>query len=111
MLEQAGARIGAEFRARVEQRIVSREANVRLVLAKVELGEADAAVVYRTDAATSRRVQIIEIPGELAQRASYSIAVATRAKQPELARAWIEHVMGAAGQRVLAGHGFVVEPR
>lgn len=109
MLERAGERIGADFQAQVEQNIVSREANVRLVLAKVELGEADAAVVYRSDTAGSRRVHVIDIPPELAQRATYHIGMTTRARHPELARAWIEHVAGAAGQRVLGKHGFVVE--
>jgi molybdate transport system substrate-binding protein len=111
MLERAGERIGADFQARVEQHIVSREANVRLVLAKVELGEADAAVVYRTDAAAWRRVRVVDIPGELAQRADYHIGLTARAQRPELARAWLELVLSPAGQSVLARHGFVVEPR
>jgi molybdate transport system substrate-binding protein len=111
ILEQAGERIGADFRARVEQHIVSREANVRLVLAKVELGEADAAVVYRTDAAAWRRVKIVDIPGDLAQRADYHIGLTARAQRPELARAWLELVLSPTGQDVLAGHGFAVEPR
>ena len=46
----------------MERNIVSREANVRSLLAKVELGEADAAFVYVTDARSSRRIRVIPLP-------------------------------------------------
>jgi len=100
---------GPEFRRRVEERVVSRELNVRQVLAKVALGEADAAIVYRTDAqAAAGKVQMLEIPG--APVAEYPIAPLAGAPHPELARRFVELVLSPAGQRVLENFGFLRAP-
>ncbi len=107
ILEAARARFGAEFPDRVQSRVVSRELNVRQVLTKVVLGEADAGVVYRTDARNAGdRVRVVEIPPEVNVVAQYPIAVVTRSPHPELARQWIALVTGAEGQAVLARAGF-----
>jgi molybdate transport system substrate-binding protein len=96
------------FRARVEAHVVSRELNVRQVLAKVALGEVDAAIVYRTDAATARdRVTSIPIDPAINVVAEYPIAVLTRAQQPRLAEQFVAFVLSAAGQRTLESFGFV----
>lgn len=80
LLERAEASFGAGFKERVERRVVSRELNVRQVLAKVALGEADAGVVYRTDArAFAGKVLALELPPELNLRADYPIAAAAGA--------------------------------
>lgn len=97
---------GADFATRVEARIVSREANVRQVLAKVTLGEADAAVVYRTDAAVAKDVRVVELPRELAFQAEYPIAVVVGSHAPELARSWVDFVRSTEGQVTLARAGF-----
>lgn len=95
------------FRARVEARVVSRELNVRQVLAKVALGEADAAIVYRTDAATARgRITIIPIDPKINVVAEYPISVLSRAQQPRLAEEYVAFVLSAAGQRTLESFGF-----
>lgn len=106
LLERADARYGGGFRARVEEHVVSLEPNVRQVLAKVELGEADAAVVYRSDVVASRDVTVIEIPAELAVPATYHVGVLTGAAAPALALRFVEHLRSPAGRRVLARHGF-----
>jgi len=69
---------GADFKKRVEGNTVSREDNVRQVVSKAQLGEADAAVVYSTDATPRVRDQlrIIQVPDALQTIASYPIAVA-----------------------------------
>jgi molybdate transport system substrate-binding protein len=89
--------------ARIHRAVVSRENNVRLVLAKVELGEADAAIVYRTDV-TGRRVKTIEIPSELQVEASY---FATVIEDSDEARAFVELLTGPVGRAALRAHGFV----
>jgi molybdate transport system substrate-binding protein len=111
LFARAGNAHGASFEKDVLSRVVSEESNVRLVRAKVELGEADAAVVYRTDAAASTRVKQVALPPELNVRASYPIALLTQAAQPELARRWVSHVLSPAGQAALETRGFLVNFR
>jgi molybdate transport system substrate-binding protein len=77
------------------------------VLAKVALAEADAGIVYRTDAKSALdRVSIVYIPAELNVIAEYPIAVLSSTAHPELARAWLELVSSPVGQRALEGAGF-----
>ena len=73
LLRRAEHAFGPAFASSARKRVVSEETNVRLVRAKVELGEADAAIVYRTDA--TDRVQTIEIPASLNVRAGYQIGL------------------------------------
>jgi molybdate transport system substrate-binding protein len=98
-------------KAAIEARIVSRELNVRQVLTKVSLGEADAGIVYRTDAiAAGDKVTVVTIAPELNVVAEYPIAVATAARDHELAAAFVALVTSAAGQDVLHRHGFSAAP-
>jgi molybdate transport system substrate-binding protein len=107
ILEHA-AKLGDGFREKVEANVVSRELNVKQVLAKVTLGEADAGIVYRTDAkATKEPIGIIVIPPELNVIAEYPIAAVAAAPHPKLARAWIELVRGPAGRAALTAAGFM----
>lgn len=106
LLDRAETRYGAGFRGRVEAHVVSLEPNVRQVLAKVELGEADAAIVYRSDVIASRDVKVIEIPAELAVPARYFVGVTTGAAEPALAQRFVEHLRSPAGRALLERHGF-----
>jgi molybdate transport system substrate-binding protein len=95
------------FEQQVMARVVSQELNVRQVLAKIALGEGDAAIVYRTDAlASADKVDEIPIPADLDVVAEYPIAALSRTPRPALAQAWIDHVRSPAGQAVLARFGF-----
>ena len=108
ILDAASRSYGSDFRARVEARVASRELNVRQVLAKVRLGEADAAIVYRTDAAAAgSEVQVIPLPEGVNVVAEYPVAVLTRAKQPALAREFVDLLLSAPGQEKLARFGFL----
>ena len=102
LLERADDDLAASVLARV----VSREANVRLVVAKVELGEADAAIVYRSDIAAARDVHSIAIPEELSPTVEYFVAAIRTAAQPELARAFVDHLGSERGRTTLSRHGF-----
>lgn len=108
ILDRASATLGADFRSRVEASIVSRELNVRQVLAKVSLGEAQAGVVYGTDARSARdRVVIVAIPPDINEIARYPIAVVAGTRRPGLARAWVDHALSPEGQRLLREAGFL----
>ncbi|WP_437591379.1 molybdate ABC transporter substrate-binding protein [Sorangium sp. So ce1000] len=108
ILDRASASLGADFRARVESKVVSREPNVRQVLAKVRLGEAQAGVVYRADAqAAQDGVVVVAIPPEVNVIAEYPIAVVSAAAHPGLARAWVDLVLSEAGQGALRRAGFL----
>lgn len=107
IIERASLVFGAPFRAAVESKVVSRELNVRQVLTKVTLGEAQVAFVYRTDAlAAGDRVRVVPIPPELNVTAEYPIALVNRAEHPELARAWLELLFSDVGQQALEDAGF-----
>jgi molybdate transport system substrate-binding protein len=108
IFDAAAKKYGADLRAKLEASISSRELNVRQVLAKVSLGEADAGLVYRTDArAAGDKVEVVAIPPALNVVAEYPIAVVKAAPQPELARAFAALVVSADGQRRLAAAGFL----
>lgn len=107
MLEAAEARYGADWRQGVEARIVSREPNVRMVVAKVAMGEADAAIVYATDARSRSGLVAVPLPDEVAPVATLSHARLTSAPHPELADAWMTWVTSEEGQEILVAHGFL----
>jgi molybdate transport system substrate-binding protein len=85
----------------------SEEVDVKAVLSKVQLDEADAGLVYATDAVTAgNQVRAIDIPTGEENLASYPIAALAEADEPELARDWVQLVKSGRGQRVLAQDGF-----
>jgi molybdate transport system substrate-binding protein len=99
---------GADFKQKVLANVASRELNVRQVLAKVTLGEADAGIVYRTDAMAGKdKVEIIDIPAKVNVVAEYPVAVMTKAPQPAAAKAFVDLLLSGDGQKRLAAAGFV----
>jgi molybdate transport system substrate-binding protein len=87
----------------------SQEPDVKAVLNKVALGEADAGIVYVTDArAAAGRVEAIAIPDQLNVVARYPIAALRRAGNPADARAFVDFVLAPAARRILDGYGFIV---
>jgi molybdate transport system substrate-binding protein len=77
----------------------------------VQLGEADAAVVYSTDATPQVRDQlhIIQVPDAYQVLAAYPIAVA-RGGNSAGGEAWVQYVLGPHGQATLARWGFLSPP-
>lgn len=86
---------------------VSEEQKVTDVRAKVESGEADAGLVYATDAkAAGDKVEIVEIPRANEVVNSYPIAATISAKNKEAAQKFIDAVLSEKGQAVLKKYGF-----
>jgi molybdate transport system substrate-binding protein len=111
ILVRSAEKLGALFPARVGAKIVSRELDVRQVLAKVVLGEADAGIVYRTDARAAKgKVRMVDIPPELNVTAAYPIAALKHAPNPSLAAAFVALVRSPSGTAVLREAGFVPCP-
>lgn len=99
------------YAAAVGANVVSREDNVRAALAKVELGEADAAIVYETDATSSSRIARVEIPDAANVVATYGAVTIGASRHPEDARAFLAWLSGSDGARVLSTFGFMPASR
>ncbi|MPV36032.1 molybdate ABC transporter substrate-binding protein [Georgenia subflava] len=91
----------------VEISPVSEESNVTDVLGKVTSGQADAGLVYATDAAgAGDAVDVLEIPGAQDVVNRYPVATVADAAEPELAELWIEALSSEAGREILSDTGF-----
>ena len=97
---------GSDFGTKVLANVVSNENDVKQVVAKVQLGEADAGIVYVSDAVAAPELMTIEIPAKLNVTAQYPISALTQTPQPELAAEFIAYVLSSQGQDVLAKWGF-----
>lgn len=97
VLADAGVSITPAARAR----------SVKAALTLVELGEADAAIVYVTDVDANDEVDGVEIPDDQNVVAPYPIALLAEAPNPDAAREFVEFVRSSAGQRALRRFGFL----
>ncbi|MBX3029554.1 MAG: molybdate ABC transporter substrate-binding protein [Chloroflexi bacterium] len=95
------------FLEAVHANYVSREDNVAAVLAKIELGEGDAGIVYVTDAAGSDGVATVDIPAEGNVLASYGAVSVGMTDSPDGAAAFLAYLTGPEAQAILAQHGFL----
>ncbi len=91
--------------------IVSKEQDVKSVLSKVELGEADAGFVYVTDALSAGdKVKQLQLPASAEATATYPIGIVSASNQTEAAQQWIDLVTGPDGQKVLQDLAFGPPP-
>ncbi|HRA19680.1 MAG TPA: molybdate ABC transporter substrate-binding protein [Anaerolineae bacterium] len=97
------------YSATVMANVVSFEDDVVGVLGKVAQGEADAGIVYLSDVSgpADPKVLRIDIPEALNVIATYPIAPLANAQHPDLAQAFVDHVLSPQGQAVLVKHGFM----
>jgi molybdate transport system substrate-binding protein len=93
-----------------EANILSREENVSAVLAKIELGEGDAGIVYVTDAAAATDVETVRIPARANVQTTYAAVVLNASAHPNEAQAFLDWLQGAEGLAILQGFGFLPPP-
>ncbi len=96
--------VGSEFSENVLANVVSNESDVKQVVAKIQLGEADAGIVYASDAVAAPELVEIEIPAEYNVLATYPISPLTT--DSPLAEEFVHFVLSPEGQAVLEKWGF-----
>jgi molybdate transport system substrate-binding protein len=97
----------ADFVAAYTANIVSKEDNVAAVVAKIELGEGDAAIVYVTDAKGSSKVTPVTVPPAANVPATYAGVVVKASANMASAQAFLTWLAGPDGQAILASFGFL----
>jgi molybdate transport system substrate-binding protein len=97
------------FKNNVLKNVVSYEDNVKSVLTKVSLGEADAGIVYVTDITpdAAGKIMKIDIPDALNTVATYPIAPISDSKNAALAKAFVDLVLSPDGQAIMTRYGFI----
>ena len=105
-LDTMNGQFGADFKDKVLANVVSNEDNVKQVVAKIQLGEADAGIVYTSDAVAAPDLKTIEIPADLNVIAKYPIAALTKSANVDLGTTFIEYILSPACQAVLQKWGF-----
>jgi molybdate transport system substrate-binding protein len=100
---------GREYASNVLRNVVSEEDDVKAVVTKVQLGEADAGAVYRSDVTNvvSGRVQILPIPDQYNVVANYPIAIVKGGQSPTGASQFVGLVLSFLGQQMLLGYNFI----
>lgn len=108
-IQRATADYGADFDEQVQRNLVSEEHNVKQVVTKVQLGEADAGISYISDITPSvgQEVRIIPIPDAYNQIATYPIATVKGAQNPAAAEVFMQFVLSHEGQKIMASYQFI----
>ncbi len=100
----------ADFAAAYAANVVTKEDNVKAVVAKIELGEGDAAIVYVTDANASTKVTTIGVLATANVPATYVGVVVKASANAVAARAFLTWFAGPGGQTILGSFGFLPPP-
>ncbi|HEX6269620.1 MAG TPA: molybdate ABC transporter substrate-binding protein [Anaerolineales bacterium] len=106
VLDNLNALFGADYKDKVLANVVSNEDNIRQAVTKVQLGEADASIVYVSDAVAVPELQKIKIPANVNVIAEYPIAPLVESVNSDLADEFIVYVLSPEGQATLKKWGF-----
>ena len=97
----------ADFAAAYAANVASKEDNVKAVVAKIELGEGDAGIVYVTDAKASTKVLTVDVPDAANVPATYAGVVVKASRNAAAAKAFLDWFAGPDGQAILSSFGFL----
>ena len=108
VLRRAAAAYGGEFEARALRNLVSEEHNVKQVVTKIQLGEADAGIAYVSDLTpqSADAMRAIAIPEAYNLVARYPIAIVNSTRQQAAAQAFIDFVRSPQGQAIMKTYNF-----
>jgi molybdate transport system substrate-binding protein len=100
---------GPAYESAVKANFVSREDNVKAVVQKIQLGEADAGFVYLTDvtAAISSKIKKLPIPDQFNVIAEYPIAVTKNSAYATVAQDFVQYILSADGQAIVSKYNFI----
>lgn len=107
VIRKGNKRFGKDFEQQVLMRVVSEESNVRLLRSRVELGAAQAALVYRTDAMRRDQLRMVEIPEEINVTTAYYGGRLKASTNTSLAEAFLDHLRSPEGLSIFAALGFL----
>jgi molybdate transport system substrate-binding protein len=99
-----------DFAAAYAANVVSKEDNVAAIVAKIELVEGDAAIVYATDAVSVDAIATVDIPSEANVRATYAGIVVGGSEDPGIAHAFLDWLASPDGHAILSTYGFLPAP-
>lgn len=105
-LDLMNGKFGSDFKDKVLANVISNEGNVDQVVSKVQLGEADAGIVYTSAVAAAPELKTIEIPADSNVIARYAIVQLGKSANADLAAAFINFVFSPDGQTVFKKWGF-----
>jgi molybdate transport system substrate-binding protein len=106
-LENLNAVYGTNYQTQVLANLVSNETDVRQVVTKVGLGEADAGIAYRSDITAAPALKTIDISDKYNVTADYPIAPLNKSAHLQLAVEFIQFVLSVDGQTILQKWGFI----
>ena len=106
-LDKMDKQIGSGFKDKVLANIVSNEAGVKPIVSKMQLGEADAGIVFVTDAVAAPALKTIAIPPEMNVISQLNVAPLAEALHPQHAAGFTALVTSAEGQAILKKWGFL----
>jgi molybdate transport system substrate-binding protein len=93
---------------RVRKKVIPTD-NVRAALAAVEAGNVDAAIVYKTDAAISKKTKVtLEVPRDQGPAISYPMAMVKQTRKTDAARKFFEHLKGYKASAFFEAAGFLI---
>ena len=102
------AKVGApDFKEKALANVVSKEMGVNPIVSKISLGEADAGIVFVTDATPASNVKALEIPDDANVTLAFVVAPLAGAPNSELANAFVDYLLSEEGQSMLQAKGFL----
>ena len=105
LLASAHQHFGADYEASVRRRVRSREASVRLLRSRVELGGLDAAIVYASDALNRHALIAYAPPKSMQQRSELWVGQLSRSSRSQAAGQWLAFLSSDTGSQILRKHG------